>query len=220
MSGTGSVSTSSELRPEELESAPTWPGNDAPQTNPVSDPTDLPGNAYQQMPLSRSVEMRAAFYQTLLTYIKQITKSEINIEASRSFKTELSSVLEGFARVLRSDCSVPISEHEGAEVEELRRELVESKDKIITLLTDRAKDQVHIAKLETELKFLPELQAQADRALSLANDTGSLHEELTKVRFELNKAHLSRMRSKLHRRRRNRSWWSHIRAHFLPEETE
>src|SRR5271156_6051878 len=63
----------------------------------------------QHVSLSKSLEMRAGFYQTLLTYIRQITPADINIEISRSFKAELASVLDGFARVLRGDLPVPES---------------------------------------------------------------------------------------------------------------
>lgn len=221
MTNTSSAATSKEIKSDDLEPQVAWPTADPQVKSAIDLAEELADGLYQQLPLSRSVEMRAAFYQTLLAYIKQITKTDSGVDVSRSFKAELAAVLEGFARVLRSDSGIPAVESQAAEVEELRRALVETKDKIITLLTERAKDQVHIARLETEIKLLPEMQTQADRVASIVDGTSGLQEELTKVRFELNKAHLARMRSKLHRRRqRNRSWWHHLRSQFLPEEAE
>lgn len=166
----------------------------------------------QQLSLSRSLEMRAGFYQTLLNYIRQMTPSDINIEISRSFKAELASVLDGFVRVLRGDLQVV--DARSAEVEDLQNALAQSKDKIISLLMEQSKDKARIAKLETELKFMPDLQSQADRALALVDGAGNLHEELVKLRTQLNNAHLERMRGKLHGHRQ-RSWWSNVGKRFL-----
>jgi hypothetical protein len=166
----------------------------------------------QQVSLAKSLEMRAGFYQTLLNYMRQIAPSDINIEISRSFKAELASVLDGFVRVLRGDLQVVDSR--SAEVEELQNLLTQSKDKIISLLMEQSKDKARIAKLETELKFMPDLQSQADRALALVDGAGNLHEELVKLRAQLNNAHLERMRGKLHGHR-HRSWWSNVGKRFL-----
>lgn len=185
------------------------------ELTPVKKESDLTTEIiYQQLSLSRSLEMRAGFYQTLLTYIKQITPNEINLEVSKSFKSELASVLEGFVRVLRGGDSQAIKDAQALELEELRKTLAEAKDKIIVLLTEQAKDRAKIARMETELKFLPDLQSQADRALALVNGAGNLQEELIRLRVELNNAHLSRVRTKLHRSHGQRNWWTRVRAHL------
>jgi hypothetical protein len=185
------------------------------ESTPIVKESDLTTEIiYQQLSLSRSLEMRAGLYQTLLTYIKQISPSEINLEVSKSFKSELASVLEGFVRVLRGDNAQAIKDAQALELEELRKTLADAKDKIIVLLTEQGKDRAKIARMETELKFLPDLQSQADRALALVNGAGNLQEELIRLRVELNNAHLSRVRSKLHRDHGQRNWWSRVRAHL------
>ncbi|MBX9772690.1 MAG: hypothetical protein K2X29_15030 [Candidatus Obscuribacterales bacterium] len=162
--------------------------------------------------LSRSLEMRASFYQTFLSYIQQFTRPELNVEVSRAFKAELASLFESFAKVLRNEAS--LSDQDESESDDLRKQLVDAKDQIISLLTERASDQVRITQLETELKFLPDLQAQADRALTLADSASKVQDSLQDLRLQLNDAHLSRMRHKLHRGK-PRSWWSKVASHFV-----
>lgn len=161
--------------------------------------------------LSRSLEIRASFYQTFLSYIQQFTRPELNIEVSRAFKAELASLFESFAKVLRNEVS-PTAQDE-SEHDDLRKQLVDAKDQIISLLTERATDQARITQLETELKFLPDLQAQADRAMTLADSASKVQDSLADLRLQLNDAHLSRMRHKLHRGK-PRSWWSKFTSQF------
>lgn len=160
--------------------------------------------------LSRSLEIRASFYQTFLSYIQQFTRPELNIEVSRAFKAELASLFESFAKVLRNEVSC--NSQEESENDDLRKQLVNAKDQIISLLTERATDQARITQLETELKFLPDLQAQADRAMTLADSASKVQDSLADLRLQLNDAHLSRMRHKLHRK--PRSWWSKFTSPF------
>lgn len=160
--------------------------------------------------LSRSLEIRASFYQTFLSYIQQFTRPELNIEVSRAFKAELASLFESFAKVLRNEVSSNL--HEDSEQDDLRKQLVDAKDRIISLLTERATDQARITQLETELKFLPDLQAQADRAMTLADSASKVQDSLADLRLQLNDAHLSRMRHKLHRK--PRSWWGKLTSQF------
>jgi|GEM_PF-6408172 len=160
--------------------------------------------------LSRSLEIRASFYQTFLSYIQQFTRPELNIEVSRAFKAELASLFESFAKVLRNEVS--LTAEDDSENDDLRKRLVDAKDQIISLLTERAADQARITQLETELKFLPDLQAQADRAMTLADSASKVQDSLADLRLQLNDAHLSRMRHKLHRK--PRSWWSKFTTPF------
>lgn len=164
----------------------------------------------EKLPLSLSVEMRVSFYQNLLAYIKEVAGNEITI--SKSFKSELASVLEGFAGVLRDEADAHQNDRQG--LDELKAELSEAKDKIIFLLDEKTKDKIRIASLETQLQFMPDLQSQADRAMSLVDEADTIHDELSKMRFEMNKVHMARMRSTLARRRQNRTWWSKLRQHF------
>jgi len=170
---------------------------------------------WQQLPIVRSLEMRAGFYQALLGYIKDVNDAHTDAAVLRSFKEELASILESFARVLRGG-TAGSERGEGEEVIELRRELYEAKDRIIALLSEQSLDRAQIARLETRLNFLPDLQAQVDRTTTLLRQDESVHDELARMRFELNRVHLARMRSKLNRRRRHGSLWSRIRAHLAP----
>lgn len=96
------------------------------------------------------------------------------------------------------------------EVEELRCLLVEAQETIIRLLTERVEDRARISQLETELKLLPDLQAQADRAIAVAMNTDDFRRELTKVKFELERVRLTKVRQDLQRTRR--SWWAGMRG--------
>lgn len=182
----------------------------APQLTAVRSSDEVSDDTSFNSRLSRSLEMRASFYQTFLSYIQQFTRPELNIEVSRAFKAELASLFESFAKVLRNEVS--LSSHEESEHDDLRKQLVDAKDKIISLLTERATDQARITQLETELKFLPDLQAQADRAMTLADSASKVQDSLADLRLQLNDAHLSRMRSKLHRK--PRTWWSKFTTPF------
>lgn len=100
-----------------------------------------------------------------------------------------------------------------AEVDELRCLLVEAQETIIRLLTDRVEDRAKIAQLSTELKLLPDLQAQADRAIAVAMNTDDFRRELTKVKFELERVRLSKVRNEIERNRR--SFWRGMRGWFF-----
>ncbi|MBX9692419.1 MAG: hypothetical protein K2Z81_08550, partial [Cyanobacteria bacterium] len=71
------------------------------------------------------------------------------------------------------------------ELEEMRRLVIEAQETIIKLLTDRVEDRAKIATLETELKFLPDLQAQADRAMAVAFRTEEFRSDIHKIKYEL-----------------------------------
>jgi len=100
-----------------------------------------------------------------------------------------------------------------AEVDELRCLLVEAQETIIRLLTDRVEDRAKMAQLETELKLLPDLQAQADRAIAAAINTDDFRRDLTKVKFELERVRLSKVRNEIEKNRR--SWWRGMRGWFF-----
>ncbi|HEY9773359.1 MAG TPA: hypothetical protein V6C81_06070 [Planktothrix sp.] len=96
------------------------------------------------------------------------------------------------------------------EVEELRCLLVEAQETIIRLLTDRVEDRARISRLETELKLLPDLQTQADRALAVAMNTEDFRKELTKVKFELERVRLAKVRKEVDPN--PRSFWRGMRG--------
>jgi hypothetical protein len=62
---------------------------------------------------------------------------------------------------------------------------VEAQETIIQLLNDRVYDRAKIARLEAENRLLPDLQAQASRAMGLAVQSEDFARELNNVRTEL-----------------------------------
>lgn len=153
------------------------------------------------------------------------------MDTAKVSKADLVNVLEGFVHLVKN--SMPPAELQNpatisfepppvsrvtaisvddktAEVEELRCLLVEAQETIIRLLTERVEDRAKISALETELKLLPDLQSQADRALAVAMNTEDFRRELTKVKFELERVRLTRVRTELQKNRR--SWWSGVRG--------
>lgn len=155
---------------------------------------------------------------------------------ARVSRADLANLLEGFVKVLRTDdpgemklslakvqqlASVQeeLNVHEirvedkTQELEEMRRLVIEAQETIIKLLTDRVEDRARIATLETELRLLPDLQDQADRAMSVAFKTEEFRSELHKVKFELERYRLASARG--HVPRGPRFWMSRVRRWFL-----
>jgi len=136
-------------------------------------------------------------------------------------KKDLVSLLEGFVRIIKTDEESTVSPVTAAtqtpgtgielsrgnmvvaetrvddrtvEIDQLRGLVIEAQDTIIKLLTDRVDDRSRIATLEAQLALLPDLQAQADRAMSVAVRTEEYRTELSKMRFELDRFRLFRVR--------------------------
>jgi hypothetical protein len=142
----------------------------------------------------------------------------------RVSKKDLVSLLEGFVRIIKTDdietsqggsgaatgiavgTGIELSRSTGiainearvddrtVEIDQLRGLVIEAQDTIIKLLTDRVDDRSRIATLEAQLSLLPDLQAQADRAMSVAVRTDEYRTELTKMKFELDRFRLFRVR--------------------------
>ncbi|MGD9680098.1 MAG: hypothetical protein AB7W16_02840 [Candidatus Obscuribacterales bacterium] len=124
----------------------------------------------------------------------------------RVSRRDLLNILEGFARLLKRDGEpgLPLSEDlrytevdiedKTAELEDMRRLVIEAQETIIKLLTDRVEDRARIATLETELRLLPDLQEQADRAMAVAFKTEEFRTELHRVKFELEKNRIAAVR--------------------------
>ncbi len=151
----------------------------------------------------------------------------------RVSKKDLVQLLEGFVSILKTDAQselVPYSQNQQrtevhvndrtVEVDSLRNLVIEAQDTIIKLLTDRVEDRARIAGLETQLSILPDLQAQADRAMMVAVRTEDYRAELTKVKFELDRFRLFRVRSEVEKRKG--TVWTKIQRWLLrrPHVTE
>ncbi|MFN8655025.1 MAG: hypothetical protein U0105_01700 [Candidatus Obscuribacterales bacterium] len=102
-------------------------------------------------------------------------------------RDDLAKILEGFARVLRGDAGTMdlVNEQVSGELASMKHLLVEAQETIIQLLNDRVYDRAKIARLEAENRLLPDLQAQASRAMGLAVQSEDFAKELNNVRTEL-----------------------------------
>lgn len=106
-------------------------------------------------------------------------------------KEELAAILEGFAHFMRNgtpDTFVNANYKDRTpEVMQLKELLIEAQETIIALLNDRVFDRAKISKLEAESRLMPDLQAQATRAMGLAMRSEEVQRELTEVRTEVEK---------------------------------
>jgi hypothetical protein len=147
-------------------------------------------------------------------------------------KAELVNVLESFVGLIKADM-MPVSTNnidfsvmaQGPEkisavsvddktvvIEELRDLLLEAQETIIRLLNDRVDDRANMARLEAELRLLPDLQNQADRAIAVAINTDDFRSDLTKVKFELERLRLAKVREEVGNKR---GLWTGVRGWFF-----
>lgn len=146
--------------------------------------------------------------------LKQLPANTMVGASDKVSRKALVNLLEGFVDVLKSESEPdeagrqyrvelvssvkPIEAHvddRTQEIENLRSLVIEAQDTIIKLLTDRVEDRAKIATLETQVALLPDLQAQADRAMAAAVKTEEYRTELTKIKFEVDRFKLFRVRS-------------------------
>jgi hypothetical protein len=151
-------------------------------------------------------------------------------------KAELVNVLESLVGAIRGDMALTTTNNmdfsvaaQGPEkvsavsvddktavIEELRGLLLEAQETIIRLLNDRVDDRANLARLETELKLLPDLQNQADRAIAVAINTDDFRSDLTKVKFELERLRLAKVRDELGNKK---GFWTGVRGWFFNKGT-
>lgn len=114
-------------------------------------------------------------------------------------KDEIANMLEGFAHFLRNgndDVFANVKYKDfTAEIMQLKELLLEAQETIISLLNDRVFDRAKIAKLESEARLLPDLQAQATRAMGLAMRSEEVQKEISQVRAEVERLRTSYVRS-------------------------
>ncbi len=152
-------------------------------------------------------------------------------------KQELVNVLESFVGLIKADM-MPVSttnnidfsvmahgpekisavsiDDKTAAIEELRDLLLEAQETIIRLLNDRVDDRANLARLEAELRLLPDLQNQADRAIAVAINTDDFRSDLTKVKFELERLRLAKVREEVGNKR---GFWTGVRGWFFNKGT-
>lgn len=122
-------------------------------------------------------------------------------------RDDLAKILEGFARVLRGEAGTMdlVNDQAAGELASMKHLLVEAQETIIQLLNDRVYDRAKIARLEAENRLLPDLQAQASRAMGLAVQSEDFAKELSNVRNEL-----ERLRSLTLKEQNNGGVWSKL----------
>jgi hypothetical protein len=158
--------------------------------------------------------------QSLLKQIQQITQLGVKIEGQHLSRGDLAGILEGFAKVVRGDQTAANANERQGENEELRKLLVNAQETIIKLLSEQVTDKSRLATVEAQLKFLPDLQAQADRALAVADEAEYFRRELKSVRFELDTFRRTRLKTDYFKPRRIRSWWSWVTGRVLSADQE
>ena len=194
-----------------------------------------------QQPIESAVE-RASF-RSLNTVppdsaMQPTAKTPSGLEETKVSRNDLVNVLESFVNLIKNTGDPPAApmsrevvaptqirfepnqnaqtvqaDDKTAEVEELRCLLVEAQETIIRLLTDRVEDRARMAQLETELRLIPDLQAQADRTIAVAMNTDDFRRDLTKVKYELERVRLAKVRTEIDRSKR--SWWRGVRGWFF-----
>lgn len=164
--------------------------------------------------------------------LKQLPANTMVGASDKVSRKALVNLLEGFVDVLKSESEPdeegrqyrvelvssvkPIEAHvddRTQEIENLRSLVIEAQDTIIKLLTDRVEDRAKIATLETQVALLPDLQAQADRAMAAAVKTEEYRTELTKIKFEVDRFKLFRVRSE------EGSLWARIKRWFVKPDS-
>ncbi|HEY9784445.1 MAG TPA: hypothetical protein V6D17_03515 [Candidatus Obscuribacterales bacterium] len=151
----------------------------------------------------------------------RLAKTDNQVMLSR---TELVSILENFVNLIKTEVlpnanSLDFTPDESnariaevtvddrtQEIDELRSLLIEAQDTIIQLLTDRVEDRAKIAHLEAQIRLLPDLQQQADRANRNAVEAEDFRCELAKVKSELERLRIAKVREESEMIKR--SWWS------------
>lgn len=182
-----------------------------------ADGVDLENFAVENAAAQESASEGSEPEDRSITAIKDLVTGD-----DRVSKKDLVQLLEGFVNILRTDSTnhlpAPLNANSSpstavammqdvqvndrtAEVESLRNLVIEAQDTIIKLLTDRVEDRARIAGLETQLNILPDLQAQADRAMMVAVKTEDYRSELTKIKFELDRFRLHRVRSEVEQKK-------------------
>jgi hypothetical protein len=113
-------------------------------------------------------------------------------------RDELIAVMGSFVRAMRAQPTETLTvelKNKNTEIGQLKELLLEAQETIIQLLNDRVLDRSKIAKLEAEVRLLPDLQSQANRAMGLAIRSEDVEKELAEVRAEVERLRTSYMKA-------------------------
>lgn len=115
-------------------------------------------------------------------------------------KEELLEALDDFRASFERDFSPPAILDRGQEIEGLQRELIDGQKMMMALMADKLRDREALARLEAEIKLLPDLQGQAARAAAIEEENEAL-----KQRLQETEATLSAVKQ---------SWWGKLFGGF------
>jgi hypothetical protein len=107
-------------------------------------------------------------------------------------------LFETFVRVVRGEPNTESAfeiANKNAEIGQLKELLLEAQETIISLLNDRVLDRAKMSTLEAQVRLLPDLQSQANRAMGLAIRSEDVQQELESVRSEVERLRTSYMRT-------------------------
>jgi glutamate mutase epsilon subunit len=148
----------------------------------------------------------------------------INRTVAKVSRAELIQIMEGFVELVKNSDEADGSNQlsfappqievrdvvsaadQAAEIAELKTLLVEAQGTIIRLLTDRVDDRARLATLQNEIKLLPDLKAQSERAAAIAFTAEEFKAEFAKVKLEIERMKLTKMRSEVDNA--SRPWWA------------
>ncbi len=141
----------------------------------------------------------------------------------RVSRSELIQIMEGFVELVKNSDEtdegnelsfapptievrdVVSAADQTAEIAELRTLLVEAQGTIIRLLTDRVDDRARLASMQNEIRLLPDLKAQSERAMAIAFTADEFKAEFAKVKLEIERMKLTKMRGEVDQA--SRPWW-------------
>jgi hypothetical protein len=154
----------------------------------------------------------------------------------RVSRSELIQIMEGFVELVKNSDEADFGANElsfappkievkdvvtvadkTAEVAELRTLLVEAQGTIIRLLTDRVDDRARLASLQNEIRLLPDLKAQSERAMAIAFTADEFKAEFAKVKLEIERMKLTKLRTEVDQK--NRPWWIRFTNWMKKKET-
>jgi hypothetical protein len=164
-----------------------------------------PDKAIENLAFKQSVEQA-----TDNTDVESSSSNSLTVAESKLSKDDLANLLEGFASVLRGREAQVISnpDEKDKEIVGLKELLMEAQETIITLLNDRVYDRSKIAKLEAEIRLLPDLQSQANRAMGLALAAEDVQSDLAEVKLAVEKLKAAQMRTEMVQW--SKPWWRRL----------
>ncbi len=138
-----------------------------------------------------------AVSSALMKELDRVNSPDLGAHPTGITKEDLAIALDGFARALRGESGetrIRLDDKSQAELAQMKDLLLEAQETIISLLNDRVVDRAKMARLESEVRVMPDMQSQANRAMGLALAAEEMQKELTCVKQEVERLRSSYMR--------------------------